>query len=285
MKPLRKILTAAALILFMAWLGGCKPTTPSGIIPPGEMTDLLYDYHLADAMATSAKGGFAKNVYLYREAVLRKYKVTQAEFDSSMVYYWRHADQLEDIYEDLSARLEDESRAMGSNAALLSGASGDSANVWSGQRDIILLPTQPYNVFSFDMKTDSTFHRGDQVMLSFNSDFIFQDGIRDAVVVLAVTFTNDSVCQRISHVSSSMPSTITIDDADSLGYKKVSGFFMLSKNDQPGSSMTTLQLACISNIRLFRLRPKNRPAQAPVPDRIPVNATLPDSQRMRPSPF
>lgn len=275
----------ALVAVALSWLSSCKPSVPDGIISQGDMEDLLYDYHLADAMASTAKGGFDKNVYLYREAVLRKYEVTQAQFDSSMVYYMRHADQLHDIYEHLSERLEDETRAMDSNAALLSGASGDSANVWSGQRDIILLPTQPYNVFSFDMKTDSTFHKGDQVMLSFNSDFIFQDGIRDAVVVLAVTFANDSVCQRVSHVSSSMPSTLTIEDGDSLGYKKVSGFFMLSKNDMPGSSTTTLQLACISDIKLFRLRPKNQPTQAPLPDRIPVNPQMPDSQRMRPAPL
>lgn len=133
--------------------------------------------------------------------------------------------------------------------ALLSAGVGDSANVWNGQRSIILIPNQPYNVFSFSLKTDSTFHRGDQVMLSFNTDFIFQDGIRDGVAMLAVTFNNDSVCQRVNHISSSMPTVMQIDDADSIGIKMIRGFFLLTKNDNLNTSMTTLQLMCISNIK------------------------------------
>lgn len=117
---------------------------------------------------------------------------------------------------------------------------------------IILIPNQPYNVFSFSLKTDSTFHRGDQVMLSFNTDFIFQDGIRDGVAMLAVTFNNDSVCQRVNHISSSMPTVMQIDDADSIGIKMIRGFFLLTKNDNLNTSMTTLQLMCISNIKLIR---------------------------------
>ena len=73
----------------------CKPQVPDEYLQPGEFEDVLYDYHLADAMA--GNGDNADNesydVVLYRQAVLRKYGITQAEFDSSLVYYMRHADQ------------------------------------------------------------------------------------------------------------------------------------------------------------------------------------------------
>ena len=64
------------------------------IISSGEMEEILYDYHLADAMAQQAKGGYAQNAVAYRAAVLKKYDVSQSDFDSSMVYYMRHTDQL-----------------------------------------------------------------------------------------------------------------------------------------------------------------------------------------------
>ena len=41
----------AVLILFSLVLNGCKPSVPDGVLSPNEMEDLLYDYHLADAMA------------------------------------------------------------------------------------------------------------------------------------------------------------------------------------------------------------------------------------------
>ena len=38
--------------------------------------------------------------------------ITQAEFDSSMVYYMRHADVLHGIYENISNRLKDDADAL-----------------------------------------------------------------------------------------------------------------------------------------------------------------------------
>ena len=55
------------------------------VISSGDMEKILYDYHLADAMAQQAEGGYEKNAFEYRAAVLKKYDVSQGEFDSSMV--------------------------------------------------------------------------------------------------------------------------------------------------------------------------------------------------------
>jgi hypothetical protein len=62
---------------------GCKPTVPSKYFSPGELEDLLYDYHLADAMAHRLPR-LCREPCAYREAVMKKYDVTQAEFDSSI---------------------------------------------------------------------------------------------------------------------------------------------------------------------------------------------------------
>ena len=75
------------------------------IISSGEMEEILYDYHLADAMAQQAKGGYAQNAVAYRAAVLKKYDVSQSDFDSSMVYYMRHTDQLHTMYQHISDRM------------------------------------------------------------------------------------------------------------------------------------------------------------------------------------
>ena len=81
-----------AIMLVEAFATSCD-NTPS-IISSGEMEKILYDYHLADAMAQQAEGGYEKNAFEYRAAVLKKYNVSQGEFDSSMVYYMRHTDEL-----------------------------------------------------------------------------------------------------------------------------------------------------------------------------------------------
>ena len=44
----RLLLPIVALLLAVV---GCKPTVPSDYLSPSEMEDILYDYHLAVAMA------------------------------------------------------------------------------------------------------------------------------------------------------------------------------------------------------------------------------------------
>ena len=69
----------------------CKPTVPGEYISPDDMVDVLYDYYVSQAMADQdtkdGKMGYNRRVYFL--AVLKKHGVTEAEFDSSMVYYHR----------------------------------------------------------------------------------------------------------------------------------------------------------------------------------------------------
>ena len=78
---------------------GCKPTVPSEYISPDEMEDVLYDYYMSQAMATvdSKDGRIEYNRRTYFLAVLKKHDLTEAQFDSSMVYYYRRADYLRKI--------------------------------------------------------------------------------------------------------------------------------------------------------------------------------------------
>lgn len=267
-------LTGVVLLL----LAGCKPSVPSEYISPDELEDLLYDYHLADAMAQQAPGDYAQNTIAYREAVLKKYHVSQADFDSSMVYYMRHANVLHGIYENIAKRLEDDVKAMGGTggAIAISGnnLSGDTADIWRGPRSLALLPVVPYNSHSFILKADTSIHRGDAFLLSFRSDFIFQDGSRDGVALLSIVFGNDSTASQVLHLSSPQQTTVSVDDRDSLGIKEVKGFFMLNKSQLDGGSSTTLQLMSISNIKLWRIHRKGN-ASKPVQPGQPVRPDLP----------
>ena len=181
MKTLRVAAVAAWVCVLALALAGCKPGVPSTFIQEDDMEDLLYDYHLADAMARDAKGDYNENIMAYRAAVLRKYGVSQAEFDTSMVYYMRHTDRLHAIYEHVAQCMQDDARGLGSSsddlaALATTSATGDTADIWRGERSIALIPNQPYNVYSFAHTADSSFRRGDAFILSLQSDFIFQDG-------------------------------------------------------------------------------------------------------------
>lgn len=267
MKKLMICLVAVMALFFC--VSSCKPSLPSGVLSKGKMTDILYDYHLALAMAHMDDNGDKGQSLAYREAVLRKHDVTSAEFDSSMVYYMRHTELLEDVYKDLTDRYNNEITAMGGSAkeggefANLS-ATGDTANVWNLATSMVFMPVKPFNSTSFDIKVDSTFHKGDRLMLDFDAQFIYQDGMRNGVAMLAVQFGNDSIAQRTIMIQSTQHYSVELSDADSLGIKSVKGYFMLMNDDNGTgvSSQTTLKLMFLEHIKLIRMHPQ-KPVAAP----------------------
>ena len=249
------ILKTVMCVGFLMLIAGCKPTVPSRYIQPGELEDILYDYHLADAMA-SVSGNDSVNMVKYHTAVLQKHGYTEADFDSSLVYYLRHTEQLKTIYENLAKRFRDESVALGGSAGdtfANVGLTGDTANVWREETSLVLAPQKPFNQHSFSLKADSAFHKGDVLMLDFNSDFIYQDGMRDGVVMLSVRFSNDSIASQTVHLSTGGHSSLRVSDDDRLGIKEVRGFFMLSRSQSPSENLTTLKLMIVSGIRLLRM--------------------------------
>lgn len=258
-----KINTSFLLISLLLIIFSCKPQVPGKYLQPDEFEDILYDYHLADAMVNIDGSDEKKyEVTLYRQAVLKKYGITQAEFDSSLVYYVRHADRLHKIYENLSKRLSDEALALGASANDISKYGDltsvkDTSNMWRGVSSCVLMPNTPYNTMSFEITADSTYHEGDKLIFSFNSNFIFKEGVRDGVAMLAVQFKNDSIASSVIHLSSNNNYSISIADTENNGIKAIRGFVYLNKSlsDQ---NKNALNLLAIDRIRLIRMRNNGR---------------------------
>lgn len=246
----------------------CKPQVPGKYIQPDDFEDLLYDFHLADGMAENEEDG-TTDAYaqaLNRQAALRKHGVTQAEFDSSLVYYMRHADRLHKIYENLSKRLSDEALALGASANDISRygdlkSARDTSNLWKGVSSCVLMPDAPYNVMSFEITADSTYHKGDKIILSFNTDFIFRDGPKDVMALLALEYKNDSVASSHVRVSSNSNYSVTVADNDMKGIKAIKGFIYFNKPSTERKA-NDLRLLSVYNIHLVRLRGGGQPTQA-----------------------
>ena len=259
MRRLADFILIACMLMAMT-LVGCKPSIPSDVLSEGEMEDILYDYHVAQAAAEMGENQDV-DLRLYKVAVLKKHGCSEADFDSSMVYYSRHAGLLHGIYENLQDRLKNEAEQLGSSVSDMNKfgaatAKGDTADIWNADRAMVLSATSPFNLQSFSFKADTAFHKGDRMMLDFNAQFIFQDGMRDGIVVMALKFGNDSVAQTMVHVNNTQPYMLTLEDRDSLGIKEVKGYFMLGRGNSQNVS-STLKLMFVTNIRLYRMHVKN----------------------------
>lgn len=72
----------------------------------GKMEDVLYEYHLVQAIASSSGDSVNFRKHTYTDAVLKKYNISQAEFDSSLVWYSQHTENLYAIYQNIDKRLQ-----------------------------------------------------------------------------------------------------------------------------------------------------------------------------------
>lgn len=89
---------------------GCRP---KGILHSGEMKDVLVDLHKTDALIqlTGLQYGHDEAVNIYYAQVMEKHGITQAQFDSSIVWYTAHPLLFDKIYPKVDAQLKAELEA------------------------------------------------------------------------------------------------------------------------------------------------------------------------------
>ena len=252
------------IIVFMAsvlCIVSCKPGVPKEVIQPDDMEDILYDYYVSQGIASmpwpqSGSEDYKRDMYF--NSVLNKYGVTRAEFDSSLVYYYTRADRFVEIYKSVQERMSEEALNLGATEGeverftAMQSLSGDTASIWEGMKSARLMPQAPYNKMQFVQKADTSFRKGDSFMLSFKSDFLYQGGNKDALLYLAVKYTNDSIVAQATHFSVSGINQLRINPVD-LMPKEIMGYFYLGQGYEKSSD---LRLLSISDIQLIRFHKK-----------------------------
>lgn len=91
------------LVIFVA----CN--RPKGVLSQGKMADVITDLYKLDG-SLAAKGIGVEKINEkneYYTVVLKKYDITQAEFDSSLTYYTKNPKKFERIYENVLSNLTD----------------------------------------------------------------------------------------------------------------------------------------------------------------------------------
>ena len=93
------------LIACLALMSSCGKYIPGDIIQPRKMEKVLYDYHLSMGMSNNSKNTEREAQKKY---IFQKHGITEAEFDSSMVWYTRESSDLLTIYSNLDKRFKRE---------------------------------------------------------------------------------------------------------------------------------------------------------------------------------
>lgn len=147
-----------AIILLMA----CSKV-PDGILSEKEMQKVMTDMLLAEAMTGTDYKKFKDNETkeaLYH-SVFRKHGITQADYDSSLVWYGRNLDIYMKVYERVLTDLKKQITDLGDVQADAAPVSNrDSVNIWPRRSFLALQPKSVFNGVTFDIKPESSYSSG-----------------------------------------------------------------------------------------------------------------------------
>ncbi|MBO4720485.1 MAG: DUF4296 domain-containing protein [Prevotella sp.] len=281
-----KIIHYIYIGIVLILLSACKPGVPGKYIQPGDMEDILYDYYISQGMASVPGPNMDNEDYkrdLYFNAVLKKHRVTRAEFDSSLVYYYTRADYFVDICHKVQDRLSQDALDLGASEGEVErftaySITGDTADVWEGNRSLMLIPYAPYHRHQFVQKADTSYHQGDRFMLAFKTLFLYQGGSKDALVYLALKYENDSIVSKVTRFSVTGDTQLRIDACDQK-VKEVMGYFYLGDGYEKN---TDLKLLFLTDIHLIRFhKQKNDQPTKPATETLKADSVKisPDSVR------
>ena len=256
MKKAHLILILFSLILC---LQACSPSLPSGILDEDKMTDVLVDFHLAQGMAEAQGENPDITRYKYIQAVFKKHRITEAEFDSSMIYYSGRAEQFTFIYNNVVNRVQAQAERMGLEAAAANRDrfatltnEGDTANIWLGKDFACVAPNRVGCVYSFQMKADSTFRLGDSFIWRFKTQFVGRSMNNEAIALLNFYYDKDTVAAVTDLLRNSLKNEMKHTPGkglDTLNLRSITGFIylpMVNNADPPKPLL-------VSEIKLVRM--------------------------------
>jgi uncharacterized protein DUF4296 len=102
---MKNVFYIGLILLFISCESKVKYEKPEDLIPKDQMIDLLYDMHLANGTAGVKNKDLEKNKN-YMTLVFEKYQIDSTRFASSNLYYISNINEYEDIFEEVTRRLD-----------------------------------------------------------------------------------------------------------------------------------------------------------------------------------
>lgn len=281
---MRRLLLFPLLLLLMATFS-CKPRRPLGILSAEKMEDIMVDYHLAQGMAEGSDDRDRAR-YLYIQAVFSKHGVTEAEFDSSLVYYCGRSEQMKKIYERVVERVHTQAQLNGvpeegeQDAFANLSENGDTANIWRMPTFMTLLPNKMQCKLQFNQKADSTFRKGDTFLWRFRTQFVSQGYMNDVIAMLRLEFENDTVvCTNQTLTGNALHELRYATDSklDSIPLRNVSGFLYLAPRERGNSNFQVLLINDLALIRMHKEVKEVLPADTLLTDSLATDSLSADT--------
>lgn len=204
---------------------------PSGILNSSKMENILFDIHKAEGVLTIEGNGYdspdMKEAYQYK--IFKKYGTTQAQFDSSLVWYSKHPKEFESIYDKVVTRLDSLVADVQNGKIISTDTTEDniqSINLWTLPTSYKLTKDSTRSKLNFEIPNHGNLLLGDKYILSFLRRVSPRDSSTQPRIVMYVNYTNgkvDSICTKSYNDSILRRYTITFGARDTSEIQSITG--------------------------------------------------------------
>lgn len=270
---------ALPLVLLLLILFAACDDHPQNVLSRGKMEDVLYDYHIMQGIVNDlpAEEREAKGQD-YMNAVFEKHGITEAQFDSSIVYYNRHTKDLHKIYSNLKERytaVNEEIQLVNGNNDMMAifSTGGDTTNLWNSTKLLTLRNKELLNKESFTIHADTSFRRRDQFILTLSPVFIKErreDYDINLHVGLSVLYASGKHIGTTRVINNDGTQQLTLQISNDEDIKSITGFFYYKGKKE------SRNLCLIDNISLIRMHEKE-PQKAEVADTVKTDSIVTDT--------
>lgn len=223
------------LILFIGLILSSCSGRPKGVVSDEKMVKIMADMDMADAYLQTNRNSYS-NPEIREQLmndILRRNKISRADFDSTMSWYGRHMDVYDELFKKVDRELARREKSMSGKEDTPSNLN----DIWPYSRFATLNPISSGLGMVFNLPTDKV-EKGEKIVWKFRSS----NNIT-GMVLLGVkyndgsySYTNQTLGQRTMELSLQTDSSLTV--------KEVYG------NIRPSDSYIRVSLDSISLVAL-----------------------------------
>ncbi len=241
-------------ILYAVSFTACKDKPADLPLSSEKMESLLYDYQLLQATTNYMSDSINIRKRVMMDAMLKKYGLTQREFDNVLSWYAKHPDEFAKVYANVEKKFANPKGASTEQLQVsedstkksslpMGEAQAEIKNYWKGAYSYLLSINGRRSV-TFSQKVDAPLQAGDRLIWHASTTWIYREGLKSASFVLSLVYDNDSIAHR-SMIVSTTGKQVLIIPVDKRKVKRIQGFIQ-----QNGNNDTGVKLLYISKISL-----------------------------------
>ncbi|MDL2265103.1 DUF4296 domain-containing protein [Parabacteroides sp. OttesenSCG-928-G07] len=220
------------LFLLCALLACSK--VPDGVLSEADMQKVLLDMQVAEALTGINYQDYAVDsvkLALY-ESVFRKHKITQAKYDSSLVWYGRNLDIYMKVYERMIADLNRQIANLGDvQASAAPSSNRDSVDIWPRRTMLVLQPENVFNAVTFDIQPESNYSSGSSFVLGLRV-WGLKDNLTYKPEIRLNAVHRDTILTVNKEIDKDGYYEVVLRTMPTRQVRKVYGYIRLDNNDQ-----------------------------------------------------